>query len=147
MSKQLKARIILPLLLPASYPSNDRLIGKCSLNYRRGTTQVRNRIGQSRFFKRRLKSQSSNMIVENKCLSTRPQTAISDNLPARDLLKPRNPNLVVSTGSKKVTINTRLIDEPQNRAKHAHTTASGGPTGAQSNCIMKRNPQTRIISD
>lgn len=110
MSKQLKARIILPLLLPASYPSNDRLIGKCSLNYRRGTTQVRNRIGQSRFFKRRLKSQSSNMIVENKCLSTRPQTAISDNLPARDLLKPRNPNLVVSTGSKKVTINTRLIE-------------------------------------
>ena len=109
MSKQLKARILLPLLLPASNPSNDRLTGKCSLNYRTGTTQVRNRIGQSRF-KRRLKSQPSNMIVENKGLSTRPQTAVSDNLPARDLLKPRNPNLVVSTGSKRVAINTRLIE-------------------------------------
>lgn len=105
MSKQLKARILLPSLLPASNPSNDRLTGKCSLNYRTGTAQVRNRIGYGRF-----KRQSSNMIVENKGLTTRPQTAMSDNLPARNLLKLRNSNLVVSTGSKRVAINTRLIE-------------------------------------
>jgi len=107
MSKQLKARILLPSLLPASNPSNDRLTGKCSLNYRTGTTQVRNnRIGQ-------LKSQSSNMmllVAENKGLTTRPQTAMSDDLPAHDLLKPRNPNLVSTTGSKRVSINSRLIE-------------------------------------